>query len=464
MKTLLEQLENNLEHIFEAYDSAIETLDGPNGLDSIKCAPWNDIESPDHKEAIINWLKEVFGDDVFIIVSNKGEAFKIPRYLAQKLDSGCPNCIEVRRGRKRPTDRDIYYIGETKKKKIALTGSGSIGRVKTAHQELATCYIWNAFAESLKEQDDTTFKMNEDEIKGIIEVISTDFNKSWIKSFQEQISAILEFLAFRGISTPQQISQYRAARYGGTDYVDDDGEERFFKTGKAHADFVNEYMKVISDQGERVQKDNYDPSDILLYVPGEGVLQELNKMKSECKKLAAAEDGPAQIVETYRKLYNENKLFGLSLKQCTGKGSFELFNINAQSKDSVQIKSVQKVGTGENYTKLEVHGSFNFSGVPDPDGSGGHLVEDTVLCTFRSFGSANGMDVMKTTGPALGKVPARMWRAKLDIKETGKEEELREGIAALAEYTDKKHWNDLKELLQGGIKNGPWCLPFILIH
>jgi hypothetical protein len=198
----------------------------------------------------------------------------------------------------------------------------------------------------------------------------------------------------------------------------------------------------------------------VLYLPGEGVMNIFNKLKTQCTKDTSSED----MIEAYRELFNKNLMFGISLKKCSGKGSYELFNLGRQSDGSVRVTKVEnwrdKTHSSANQSQLKVMGSFNLSGISDPDDPEKHIQEKEVLVTLRSFGGSNAMDVKETSGPAIGKVPVRMWTSALKVQE----KDLEGAIKKFDEFVDKKHYKELADLIAGGMKNGPWCLPFVLIH
>lgn len=449
MRTLFECLNK----IFEKYNASVDTFAELSG----HCKPWDNLSAEDQHE-LEELLTPIFDGEISLIVSDQQEKFKIPRYLAAKLDAlNLPSNITIEKG-KLDTDRTIKINGKT----IAVTGTGSIGRVSTTAQELATCVVWNAFVEEIKMADGAGFRLGRaNDIKEIISDLSADFDASWISSFKEQILCIWDFLQSRGLSW-DDIKKYRACRYGGTDYVDDGDEMMRSKTGKAHEKFVNAYMEMVKKLSgdKRVQKDNFDPSDILLYMPHEGVLKAFEELTNECKSAESSEP----ILEKYRGMFANKTLFGISLKKCTGKGKYELFNISSKTADqAVKITSVtnnKKETSKAHGAELLVKGNFNLAGVSDPKYPEKDIQEREVIVSLRSFGNSNAMDVKEAKGPAIGKVPVRMWTKELGVTE----DDLDNAIVKFEQYIDKKYWPALAQLIAGGMKNGPWCLPFVLIH
>lgn len=455
MKSLQESLEEQVRSILEKYNASVDSFAGLAG----NCKPWDKL-SADDQTAIEELLTPIFDGDITLIISDKQEAFKIPRYLAPKLDSlNWPENIECKKGPKE-TDRAIIVNG----RKVALTGSGSIGRVTTAAQELATCVVWNAFVEEVKMMDGSGFALGRvDDIKELVGELSEDFDPAWIASFKEQILCIKGFLESQGIMGWDKISQYRACRYGGADYIDDENDRAMrCKTGKAHEKFVNAYMDMIKrlTGDKRVQKDNFDPSDILIYKPHEGVLQTFNRLAIQCKTAESSE----AILDEYRKMFADKELFGISLKKCDGAGKFEIFNISAktaeQAVDITKVSNNKKPTSQAQSAELFVEGNFNLAGVSDPEHPEQDIQSRKVIVSLRSFGKSNAMDVKEAKGPAIGKVPVRMWTKELGVAES----DLPRAVEIFETYTDKSKWGALVSLISGGMKNGPWCLPFVLIH
>lgn len=450
----MKQLFESLCEILEKYNASVSSFAELAG----KCKPWDNLTSNDQTE-LENLLSPIFDGEILLIVSDQQEKFKIPRYLAAKIDALIlPPNITIEKG-KLDTDRTIKVNGKV----VAVTGTGSIGRVSTAAQELATCVVWNAFVEEIKMADGFKFKLGRaNDIKAVVSDLSTDFDASWISSFKEQIICIWDFLQSRGLSW-EEISKYRACRYGGADYIDSDDDKAMrCKTGKAHEKFVNAYMGMIKrlTGDKRVQKDNFDPSDILIYMPHEGVLQKFEELANECKTAESSE----LILEEYRKMFTDKILFGISLKKCAGVGKYELFNISSKTANqAVKITSVsnnKKETSKAHCAELLVRGNFNLAGVSDPKYPEKDIQEREVIVSLRSFGNSNAMDVKEAKGPAIGKVPVRMWTKELQVDES----DLDGAITKFEQYINKKHWPALAQLIAGGMKNGPWCLPFVLIH
>lgn len=474
MTTLRETLENRIFPLFTYINESAYTKELRSVDELFKyCSDlFKNVDDIDFNQ-IKNWLESLFPtpSDISFMVASSGEVFKIPRYTYQAIDdTELPSCLTVEIGKSSPSDRAIYYQREgEKRKRIAQTGDGSAGRVSTESQESATCLIWNKFVDSLDNKQEAKFMMDRDHMEEVIGDFAADMDGSWYNSFMYQITSILDFLKSCGIKKAEDIKKYRACRFGGDAYVDNTGEMRTSKTGKAYSKFVDNYMTLLAKTvlgGQKPRKDNYDPSDIVIYKadpPG------ISAKMVELANLAKDYDSANDVCDAYRKFFATNTLFGVSLKKCAGKGTYDVFNIYPQDKNSVRITEVIDVtGKKARNCQLKVKGQFNFAGVSDPDPKklGSHLSEHDVYVTLRSFGNANAMDIRATTGPAIGKVPVRDWTEKLNVESSN----LDGGIKALKDLAvrinngDKDATDILAELIQGGIKNGPWCLPFVLIH
>ena len=164
-------------------------------------------------------------------------------------------------------------------------------------------------------------------------------------------------------------------------------------------------------------------------------------------------------------MFKSKKLYGISLKKCEGKGTAEIFNIGQKtSEQALEIIKVEDYGkqnnSKANQCQLLVTGDFNFTGLSDPKDPKKHIHTKQILVTLRSFRKANGMDVKELSGPAIGKIPVRMWTKELEVAE----KDLDQAIKKFSEYTGEEKRKGLTELIIGGMKNGPWCLPFVLIH
>lgn len=337
--------------------------------------------------------------------------------------------------------------------KIEL-GNGSVGKnlkIKTENQETATCLVWNAMvSDAHKEGFNIT---NTEQVKDIVGSIGIEFPKSWILSFQKQCQAIYNFIEKNTNNSP---INYRAVRY--------DADDANTKVGKKYAEFVKLYIKKCEPDIVNIPKDNYDPSDIILYTEGaETVLDKLIAF-------ANSTDDSTEINNKYKELaFDTRIIIGTSLKKITGtSGRAEFFNIGEGSEVAV-VNSIKVDSHSETSTKITATGRFNFSGISDPESPETPIEESTIILELRSFGKYTGMDCKSDKGPSLGKVPVRKWTSLLKVNSAQKSN-LKLSCKKFAELGEKGESGNatvlkqIQELIQWGIKSGPWCLPFVLVH
>jgi hypothetical protein len=113
----------------------------------------------------------------------------------------------------------------------------------------------------------------------------------------------------------------------------------------------------------------------------------------------------------------------------------------------------------KNGARLKVTGQFNTSRLPDSTGEG-QFKTKTIIVTMRTFGSGSmDIDIKEENAICpIGKCPRYIWnkfRSKyLEVDE----------VSVFKSLYDNENWDYLRDVISGGMKNGPWCLPFILIH
>lgn len=335
--------------------------------------------------------------------------------------------------------------------KISL-GNGSVGnniKIKTEDQENATCLVWNTMVDAA---DEDGFNINDPDAVGeLVKSITATFPKSWIKSFQQQCIALTDFIMKLG----KNPKDYHAIRYGAV--VKDESGQEVENVGKAYDQFVKKYISICEPDQNNIPKDNYDPSDIILYTDGalEG-LKKLGGMKT---------DDSTEMNDAYRKeLFDPRVCVGVSLKKTGKVGKVEFFNVNSGTQIA-KIKSMKRVGKNPNSTKIECVGNFKFNGVSDPTAEpeeGDTVNESKLYLEVRSFGNYIAMDVKAEQGPSLGKVPVRMWSKALGCN--AQKRNLAKACEALAKIASDDDKDTIQDLIQWGVKSGPWCLPFALVH
>lgn len=420
----------------------------------------------DIQKALLKVIQNLYGSsEPFVLAAPDANYFKIPRAVAsvaQVKDISCKSgTLHINKDSSGLIKFSATYSenGKTVTKQLGSTGNGSLGKVSTSSQETAMCLVWNAFANAGGKLDLNA--NNYSHIKKIIKGLGPEVtnNKTWLASFSNSVISILKFLKAKGVKRP---FDYRATRYGSE-----------LPCAQSHMKFLNDYISMVQKEYEgtdqKIQKDNYDPSDILLY-------------KKNCESMKKLVDCTGKtltdVFEEYSKLYQNNILFGISLKQAKGDGKFQEFNIykgrEMAGTATTAISSAKgKPGGGAGREEI-ITGKFVFDGAVDPNTITNDdpqpINETTLFVNMRSFGKAGvGMDVKASIGPALGKIPARIWRRALGLKDDPKVslEECNKAWDKLfgsGVVTNKKKLEIFKTLVSAGIKNGPWCLPFVLIH
>lgn len=326
-----------------------------------------------------------------------------------------------------------------------VLGDGSVGRrfkIKTDAQETATCMVWNAMVgDANKEKFDIT---NQEQVKDIIGSLGVQFPKTWIRSFQNQCTSLFEFIHNTLHEDPKN---YKASRYNGDEI------------GKMYARLVDKYIHLCEPEHNSIPRDNYDPTDIILY-------------KEEAipilRRLITLNTDDSTVLHKYIKddLFNTKLLMGISLKKVGKVVKVEMFNINKGS-NLTKINRLEVDTHNPNSTKVTAWGKFNFSGITNPaqDPEDGDTIQESCITVeLRSFGQYMAMDCKSNKGPSLGKVPVRKWTRALGVPSADKKylSEACHKFAELAKKPDAKEI--IQDLIQWGIKLGPWCLPFVLIH
>ena len=378
----------------------------------------------------------------FFIYAVGAQYFKVP----YALGSAIKQCIGQKYSDKlkfSESGKKIKVNSTDSKGVLFETGSGSIGRVSTAHQETATCRVWNAYVEAML--DNKEFDINNHEfIKNLVSDITSEFDSEWISTFQKQVICIVEYLK----SIDRNPLEYRLFRY-------DDGS----KIGNAYKTYISSYVSVMKGK-----KDNFDPADVIAY-----------HKDSEAYiigKLKKYSNTPVESKELYIKdLFNMHLIKGISLKKIPGSiksAKYDIYNVGAANKCEKVISFTYT--PKPNYITVVCKGDFNFDNITDSEGNeiGSERVVELVM---RSFGSGQtGVDctLKETRGskaPTLGKCPTRYWREILNCKD---ENDLQSYLAKFKEVLEtlskEEICTKLENMIKGAIKEGPHCFPFILIH
>ena len=426
---------------FEYYVSDFEDL-------LKKCKSLKAIQ---HKELLNDFLNDVISDadykptELFIYAPG-ASYFKIPYAFSDAIKQNINGKYA----------KQLKFTESGKKIKVYLagakgllfeTGSGSIGRVSTAHQEQATCIIWNTYVDFMIENKE--FNINDPKfIRNLVSDLTPDFDSEWISTFAKQIICIQTYLK----SIDVDPLHYKMCRYGSAEGI-----------GDVYQKYIDAYTKEMGGGGK---KDNFDPADVIVYRVAD-IGESRSALSSYC-------NNPVDSKEKYiNELFNTHMLKGLSLKKIRG-------NQKEAKYDIYNVMDYQKIGnvTGfsdpinkntTNQITIECKGNFNFDTITDEKGETVGQ-EKIVRLTMRSFGSGQtGIDCElrehKGASPALGKCPARFWREILSCKQ---KYSLEQNIECFKQFLNGKNktiiLEGLKNIIKGAIKEGPSCFPFILIH
>lgn len=343
-----------------------------------------------------------------------------------------------------------------------VVGDGTISlgpKITTDEQESATVICWNRMTKAARSKNDGFDINSKNDVMNIVASVGISLPDDWVKSCQTQCVAIFEFLRQQGI---KDVENFRATRYDRGDI------------GRLYANFVQKYANAAEqakwDDGYigRISKDNYDPSDIILYKGNDtmvgGILSNLESCV-QTKGWEAARD-------LYKQHFLKGDIMGISLKKVHDPCKVEYFNIN-KGGAVVHIKSIYDIRFSKNKKsneisgcKVFVNGKFKFDGITDPENSDEFetIEESKLVIELRSFGDI-GMDVKQVhnnkPGIALGKVPVRFWRRDLGTQSN----DVMECAQLFGEWVqDKTNISKFENLIREGIKAGPWCLPFVLVH
>lgn len=393
-------------------------------------------------------LKQFFDDvvnsanyrpDELFIYALGAQYFKVPyafnNYIMQLINSKYSNDLKYTTSGKK-----IKVFFKNQKGELFETGSGSIGRVSTAHQEEATCIVWNAYIDAVSNNIDFNLR-DHTFIKNLVSDLTSNFDKEWILTFTKQVMCISDYLNKLGLDPVK----YKLCRYGSKEGI-----------GSAYKKYIDSYTKEIGGK-----KDNFDPSDVILYK-----VDEISKINQSLNSYCA---NPIENKIKYiEELFNKHLLKGLSLKKISGTkdAQYDIYNTGSANKVEKVSSFNIKIRRDTNLTVL-CKGIFNFDNITDGDGEELNN-QKRVELVMRSFGANQvGIDctlreTKKTKSPTLGKCPARIWREILKCDES---DDLVQCVAKFKEFLNNKNCIiGLEKIIKGSIKEGPLCFPFVLIH
>lgn len=451
--------------IFEAADSKTKFEHSTNNFSELlsKNPKLNANKNPEEVEALIEELVSIanYRPEELFIYATGASNFKIPYEFYEAICSVSNNpkytSVFKFKDKSNITKRKIE-VSFIKGGLVFETGNGSIGKVSTEQQETATCIVWNAYVNALREHGsfDTSDKSF---IKGLVADLAANFDDAWISTFGKQCVAITKYLE----SIDCDPKDYKMCRYGESAIVDTDTEAQKIakKVSTAYSKFIKNYIIEIGGQ-----KDNFDPSDVLIYLESEAdnLVTLLNSYAAD----------PVNCKTSYlTDVFERNLLQGLSLKKIAGNkdGRYSKYNTGDQNEariGDVTSYEVNKRSNSNQYIIL-VEGNFRFDDITDSEGE---EVKPTssVTITLRSFGKPGpGMDVCinEKKAPTLGKCPARIWReiCGLPLRTTSP---LAKCTGAMKDFMENNNEElikqKLKHIIAAAVKEGPACFPFILLH
>lgn len=421
-----------------------------------------------------------------------------------------------------------FYIAKGNRSvEFAETGNGSVGRITTATQEGTLCNVFNHLTLSLTENDNdiiVDLNGNLQDILGNVE--DPTWKKSFICASASLFRYITgnnginvnnvegnkNAWIFTGL-TPgniKQISNYRLEKFGG--YKDSTDYE--WKLCDMYTAFINAYTKYFTGS----LKDHWDPSDVILYdITKVENLENLFKSMTETLNNGSygSNNNPYyqltndktvnDIQEQIYTLYNDkSKPFaGISLKKVSKVSTPEKYNLpKGTPKFEMSVNDYNLVSRTDkgnpnqlSSAYIECYGKYNIPSQIDTqtgETTNGETL-DAIKLELRSFGAGIiAMDIILSdkrkkddsgysfTSPALGKVPKSLWVDILNNykKESDKydntninDKDLNECVTLFVDFfgdITSKDRNDrinkLHDLIMAGIKNGPNCLPFVLLH
>ena len=444
MQSLYESLLNLMEGTTTKFDHFASTFDElmDNNLS---------LNAHKNRELVSKLIKDIIDEadyqpEELFIYSEGGSYFKIPYAFTEAIFTILKRPEYVEKFKTYIKGNKVKISFAKKGGEVFETGSGSIGRVSTAQQETATCLVWNAYVDAVRENKnlDVTDKIT---IQNIVSDLAAEFDSEWISTFGKQVNTIIQYLESLG----KNPLDYKLCRYG--------EREAENSVGKAYESYISAYTKAIEGQ-----KDNFDPSDVILYKESE--------RGSIVSKLKSYVSDPINNKPIFtEELFNTLLLQGISLKKIAGNksGRYDRYNVGEGNK----VEKVHKFNIDSHSNDKQVivwcEGNFSFDNITD--GEGNEIKESPVVkLVMRSFGSGQTAidclikEIKGKQSPSLGKCPARFWR---EIISSSKGDSLQENIENFNKFLKGNKsiiLSKLGEIIKGSIKEGPNCFPFILLH
>ena len=428
------------------------------------------------EDEVLNRIAEVFdeaiGQNVIKYSTGNKYFFKVSRELIDKIKNAFNEAkisgVSIEEDEK--VEKTYLYY---KRVKLMETGRGSKkDGVKTEDQENATCLVFNAYMDSVENDKDFSKIGNLEHIKEMLDekFPSHSFDNTWLECFSNQVISIVNYLHRTG---NKNIASYRLARF------DEKGEHAV--VSRAYTNMVKEYAKI---KGAR--RDVFDPTDVILFDKNKN---KIDVIMEYCKE-PSDDESANQIRSNFLKYCFKPRIcMGISLKKLSKSGKIKEYNTGSESIKSLESYQIipPKKQTSK-YIMVKCNGVFNLDEATDIDKKPIDNITSITL-TLRTFDKGVvAMDATVTNtngsyeGPSLGKCPAAIWRKLLNVegadekkidaciekfvgfvKPKGKVLDLNNPDPKV-EYRDPKVLDGLKKLINGALKEGPSCFPFVLIH
>jgi hypothetical protein len=384
---------------------------------------------------------------IFIYATGKSY-FKMPYFVGPELEKIFSNVPNIMIKRYEGKKIKLYYKG----KQIMELGSGSINKIPTSVQEHLTCGVFNSYMDEIENCGDLSLIEDESYISNFVQDLfdGTNMDKSWIESFKYQVKSLVDYIyiIIGDLNINTSAYNYRLVPYNET------GKNS--KISKAYRDMVSTYSKKLGGR-----KDVYDPSDLILFDK-----TEINHIIDYCKK-GKDEDECKDIKNKFNEeIFNKGLCMGISLKKLHEDGRITLYNTgNNEIVKSINSYEIKKT-SGKNNVTVLCKGIFNMDRITDMD-KDVLLQTKEVLLTMRTFGSGIlALDVTlssngKLDGPSIGKCPSKIWRVMIGAEN----DNIENSVKKFEEFIKTKaSLEDIKILIQGAMKEGLNCFPFILLH
>jgi hypothetical protein len=312
-------------------------------------------------------------------------------------------------------------------------------RIYTADQELGTCVLFN----SLKSYKD---EITKDVIINILNSKSSDYPRfsnlvkdtNWIKSYVYQLKSIEELIKSNG----KDQSVYTMVRFGDKLHdvlnVDYDIPPKVKKFITDYSKSVNSYASQYDiimgmDDSEYNKngsnKDNYDPSDVLLI---HNDIDELGNYNFKDNGDYGSKTGVEGFKKKLCELCKDGKYFGISLKQLSNKGKIETYNLIDEnvSLSNIELENIGSTNNPLYYNDAKDGGgnsiSLYFTGKitkgddtlinndPDKPKNAEELSINRYKLSLRTFGRYIGIDIAlsdhgKSGKISLGKSSKTVW-------------------------------------------------------